>query len=201
VEITAKMVKELRERTGAGMMQCKDALKETGGDIEKAMDFLRKKGQAIAEKKASRTVKEGIIYSYIHHPGGKVGVMLELNCESDFVAKTDDFKALAKDIAMHIAAMAPAYVSREDVPEADVERERQILIDQAKEEGKPEQVIEKIVTGRIDKFFKENCLVEQEFVKDPDLTITDLLKNAIAKLGENMLVGRFIRFQVGEKFE
>jgi elongation factor Ts len=200
VSITATTVKELRDMTGAGFMQCKEALKESDGDLEKAAEYLRKKGETIAEKKASRQVKEGLIHSYIHPPG-KIGVMIELNCETDFVARNEDFQQLAKDLAMHIAASAPLYVDRESVPEADVEKEKRLIKEQALEEGKPEKVIDKIIGGRIDKFFKEHCLLEQEFVKDPDVTIQELLKANIAKLGENIILSRFVRYQVGEKFD
>lgn len=197
---TPTQVKELRERTGAGFMQCKEALLECGGDMDKAAEILRKKGQAIADKKALRQVKEGLITAYIHPPG-KLGVMLELNCETDFVARNEGFQELAKDLAMHIAAANPLYIRREEVPAGAIEKEREILKEQAKGEGKPEKVVEKIVEGRLDKYYQENCLLEQEWVRDPNVKIKDLLQQKIAIIGENIIVSRFQRFQVGEKFE
>ena len=194
VQITAKMVGELRESTGAGLMNCKKALVETNGDFEEAAALLRKKGEATAAKKAGRDASEGIIETYIHL-GGKVGVMVEVNCESDFVAKTDDFKALVRDIAMHIAAVNPACVSREDIDPAIVEAERKVAEGQA--EGKPERAIASIVEGKLNKFLAESCLLEQAFVKNPDQTIQELLTAMISKMGENMVVKRFARFQVG----
>jgi elongation factor Ts len=194
VQITAKMVGELRESTGAGLMNCKKALVETSGDFEAAAELLRKKGEATAAKKAGRDASEGIIETYIHL-GGKVGVMVELNCESDFVAKTDDFKQLVRDIAMHIAAANPVCVSREDIDPAIIESERKIAEGQA--EGKPEQAIAKIVEGKLNKFLAESCLLEQAYVKNPDQTVQQLLTEMIAKMGENMVVKRFARFQVG----
>ncbi len=194
-EISAKLVAELRSQTGAGLMDCKKALVESGGDAEKAVALLRKKGVATAAKKAGREASEGIIESYIHL-GGKVGVLVELKCETDFVAKNDDFKALARDIAMHVAAASPLYVSREDAPEDVVEKEREIAASQA--EGKPPQAIQKIVEGKLDKFFSTVCLLEQPFVKNPDQTVRDLLTESVSKLGENLVVGRFSRFQLGE---
>lgn len=198
--ITAGMVKELRERSGAGMMDCKKALTEMDGNIEKAIDYLREKGLAAAAKKAGRVAAEGTVESYIH-AGGKIGVMLELNCETDFVAKTDDFKALAKDIAMHIAASNPVCISREEVPVDSLNHEREILRAQALNEGKPEKIVEKMVEGRIEKYYKEVCLLEQPFVKDPDKTIKDLVTANIAKIGENITIRRFARFQLGEGIE
>lgn len=198
--ITAEMVKELRERSGAGMMDCKKALTETGGNIEKAIDYLREKGLAAAAKKASRVAAEGIVEAYIHM-GGKIGVLLELNCETDFVAKTEGFKALAKDIAMHIAASSPICIAREEVPEEKLEHEREILRAQALNEGKPAQIVDKMVTGRIEKYYKEVCLLEQPFVKDPDKTIKELVTTSIAKIGENISIRRFARFQLGEDIE
>lgn len=198
--ITAEMVKELRERSGAGMMDCKKALTETGGNIEKAIDYLREKGLAAAAKKASRVAAEGIVEAYIHM-GGKIGVLLELNCETDFVAKTEGFKALAKDIAMHIAASSPICIAREEVPEEKLEHEREILRAQALNEGKPAQIVDKMVTGRIEKYYKEVCLLEQPFVKDPDKTIKELVTTSIAKIGENISIRRFARFQLGEGIE
>lgn len=200
MEISAKQVKELREKTGAGIMDCKKALGETKGDFEAAVDYLREKGLAAAAKKAGRTAAEGLVSAYIH-AGGKVGVLLEVNCETDFVAKTDDFSELVKDIAMHVAAMNPLYVRREEVPAEVVEKEREIYTGQAQESGKPANVIEKIVDGKVEKFFKEVCLLEQPFVKDTDKTVEKLVIDAIAKLGENISVRRFSRFRVGEGIE
>lgn len=194
--ITAQMVKELRERTGAGMMECKKALEEAGGDMEKAAEILRKKGIAKAEKKASRSTKEGIIGAYIHM-GGKIGVLVEVNCETDFVARTDEFQNLVKDIAMQIAAMNPKYVSREDVPEEVIEKEKAIYREQALASGKPEHVVDRIVEGKLNKFFEEVCLLEQAFIKDDSKKVKDIITEAIAKLGENIRVARFARFQVG----
>ena len=196
--ISASTVKELREISGAGMMDCKKALIEASGDIEKAIDILRKTGMAKARKKSGRSAKEGIILPYIH-PGAKLGVLLEINCETDFVANTDDFKHLSKDIAMHIAASAPMSVSREEIPQETLEREKEIYADQARQSGKPENIIEKMTEGRIHKFYQENVLLEQTFVKDPDKTVADLITETVAKLGENILVSRFSRFQLGEK--
>lgn len=198
--ITPQMVKTLRERTQAGMMDCKRALQETGGDMEKAVDYLREKGLAAAAKRAGRTAADGLVEAYIH-PGGRVGVLVEVNCETDFVAKTDDFQGLVRDIAMHIAAMRPEYVRREDVPADVVEHERRVLVNAAREEGKPEQVIERIVTGRIEKFYSETCLLEQSFVKDSDKTVGQLVQERIATLGENISVRRFVRFERGEGIE
>jgi elongation factor Ts len=192
--ISAKMVGELRESTGAGLMDCKKALVETAGDFDKAVEILRKKGVASAAKKAGREAAEGLVESYIHL-GGKVGVMLELNCETDFVAKTDDFKQLAKDIAMHIAAVNPACVCREQIDPELIEKERKIAAMQA--EGKPANAVEKIVEGKLDKFLAESCLLEQSFVKSPDKTVKDIVTEAISRLGENIVVRRFARFQVG----
>ncbi len=196
-EITAAMVKELRERTGAGMMDCKKALAETGGDMQKAIDYLREKGLAAAAKKAGRVTTEGIVDAYIH-PGGKVGVLLEVNCETDFVARTDDFRLLVHDLAMQVAAAKPEYVRREDVPEDVISREKEILAAQAAGEGKPEKVLQKIVEGRLEKFFKETCLLEQPFIKNQDVTVQQLLNEHIARLGENITVRRFVRFELGE---
>lgn len=191
------MVKELRERTGVGFMDCKKALEESSGDSEKAIVLLREKGQAKAEKKAMRTAKEGLVHAYIHPPG-KVGVLLEINCESDFVARNSEFVELARDIAMHIAAMSPLCVRREELPENVVARERDIFRKQVLNEGKPERVLDRIVEGKLEKFFQESCLLEQVFVKNPDYTIEQLIKEKIAKLGENISVARFSRFRVGE---
>ncbi len=196
VEISAAMVKELREATGSGIMDCKRALAEAQGDMEKAIDFLRKKGLAKAAKRAGRSTSEGIIYSYIH-TGAKLGVLVEVNCESDFVAKTEDFQMFAKNIAMHIAAANPVGLNPEDVDPAVVEKEKEIFRAQMLEEGKPENIIDKIVEGKVDKFYKEVCLMSQQYVKDPQLTITDVLKETIGKIGENIQIKRFARFQIG----
>lgn len=198
--ITAEMVKELRERTGAGMMDCKKALTETKGDMEKAIDYLREKGLAAAAKKAGRITAEGIVESYIHG-GGRIGVLLEINCETDFVAKTDQFKALAKDICMQIAAANPSYVSRSDVPAEVINHEREVLRAQALNEGKPAHIVEKMIEGRLEKFYKEVCLLEQPFIKDPDKTVQQLINEQIAKIGENITVRRFTRYQLGEGIE
>ncbi len=195
--ISAQMVKELREKTGLGMMDCKKALQETDGDMDQAVEYLRKKGALKAAKREGRATSEGVISSYIHM-NAKIGVMAELNCESDFVAKTDDFAALAKDICMHIAASSPTWVTPEDVPSDVVEKEKEIYMTQAKEEGKPEKIWEKIAEGKLKKFYSENCLIEQPFIKDTDKTIDALLKETIAKLGENINVKRFARFEVGK---
>lgn len=199
-EITAALVKELRERTGAGMMDCKKALSATDGDLEKAIDFLREKGLAAAAKKAGRVAAEGLVEAYIHG-GGRIGVLVEVNCETDFVAKTDAFKELVKDIAMHIAATNPSYLKREEVPTAELEHEQAVLAEQARNEGKPEKIIEKMVAGRIEKYYKEVCLMEQPFVKDPDKTISDFITESIAKIGENISIRRFTRYQLGEGIE
>lgn len=199
-EITAALVKELRERTGAGMMDCKKALSATDGDLEKAIDFLREKGLAAAAKKAGRVAAEGLVEAYIHG-GGRIGVLVEVNCETDFVAKTDAFKELVKDLAMHIAATNPSYLKREEVPTAELEHEQAVLAEQARNEGKPEKIIEKMVAGRIEKYYKEVCLMEQPFVKDPDKTISDLITESIAKIGENISIRRFTRYQLGEGIE
>jgi elongation factor Ts len=200
MEISAAKVKELRERTGAGMMDCKKALTEAGGDMERAVELLREKGLASAAKKAGRVAAEGIIDAYIH-AGGRIGVLVEVNCETDFVAKNTDFREFVHDVAMHIAAANPQYVRREEVPAEVVEREREILKQQTLNEGKPEHIVDKIVEGRIDKFFKEVCLLEQPFVKDPDKTVDQLVKEKIAQIGENISIRRFSRFVVGEGIE
>jgi elongation factor Ts len=197
VEISAAMVKELRVATGSGIMDCKRVLAEAEGDYETAVDLLRKKGLAKAAKRAGRSTSEGLIYSYIH-TGSKLGVLVEVNCESDFVAKTDDFEAFVKNIAMHIAAANPAGLAAEDVDPAIIEKEREIYTAQMQEEGKPEKMIAKIVDGKIEKFYKEVCLMSQQYVKDPQKTITDVLKETIAKIGENIQIKRFVRFQIGE---
>jgi elongation factor Ts len=198
--VTAEMVKELRERTGAGMMDCKKALVATDGDIEKAIDELRTKGLASAAKKASRIASEGLVTSYIH-AGGRIGVLVEVNCETDFVGKTAEFKQLAYDIAMQIAASNPEYISREDVPEQVITHEKEVLSAQALEEGKPEKVIDKMVEGRLDKFYKERCLLEQQFIKDPDKTVQQLIHEHVAKIGENINVRRFVRYELGQGIE
>ena len=200
MEITASLVKELRERTGAGMMDCKKALVETSGNIDKAVDYLRKSGIAKAEKKGDRTAKEGLVFSYIHH-GGRLGVLVELNCETDFVAKTDGFSDLAHNIAMQIAATSPLSVSREDIDQKLLDKEKEIFTDQAKESGKPKEIIGKIVEGRVEKFYAESCLIEQQFIKDPDRKIGDLITDAVSTLGENIVINRFARFSVGESKE
>jgi elongation factor Ts len=197
VTITAAQVSELRKVTGAGLMDCKKALAETGGDQEKAVDYLRKKGLAAASKKAGRIASEGIVGSYIH-AGGKIGVLVEVNCETDFVAKNEGFQTFVKDIAMHIAAASPLYVRREEVPVELLEREKDIYRDKAKESGKPDAIIEKIVDGQINKFYADICLMEQSFVKDPDKTIQTYLNETIATIGENMSVRRFTKFVLGE---
>ena len=196
-EISAAMVKELRQATGSGIMDCKRVLAEAEGDMEKAIDLLRKKGLAKAAKRAGRTTSEGIIYSYIH-TGARLGVLLEVNCESDFVAKTEDFEAFAKNIAMHVAATNPAGLNPEDVDPALVEKEREIYRAQMIEEGKPENIIDKIVDGKVEKFYKDICLMSQQYVKDPQKTITEVLKETIGKIGENIQIKRFVRFQIGE---
>ena len=198
--ITAAMVKELRETTGAGMMDCKKALMHTEGDQEKAVDFLREKGLAAAAKKAGRVAAEGAVTSYIH-AGGKIGVLVEINCETDFVANTDEFQSFAREIAMQIAAANPTCVRREEVDTKELDHEREVLREQALQEGKPEKIVEKMVEGRIEKYYKEVCLMEQPFIKDPDQTITDLVKSKIAKIGENISIRRFVRYQLGEGIE
>ncbi len=196
-EITSDMIKELREKTLAGMLDCKKALVECGGDMEKAVEYLRKKGLSTAAKKSARSAKEGIVAAYIHN-NNKVGVLLELNCETDFVARNTEFQELAKDIAMQIAAASPQYVSSEDVPAEVIEKEKEIYREQMKDSGKPANVVEKIIEGKVKKFFTEVCLLDQEFIKDNKMSINDLIKNKIATLGENITVGRFERFQIGK---
>lgn len=196
MKITSQMVKELREKTNAGMMDCKKALGETEGDMEKAVDLLRQKGLAVAAKRADRATSEGVIEAYIHG-GGKLGVMIEVGCETDFVAKTDDFRDFAKDIAMHVAAVNPVSISREEVPQEFIDREKDIYTKQALDSGKPEQIVEKIVTGKIEKYLSEICLLEQKFVKDPDLSVQDKLNELIAKMGENISIKNIARFQIG----
>ncbi|MBI5326867.1 MAG: translation elongation factor Ts [Deltaproteobacteria bacterium] len=197
MEISANLVRDLREKTGAGIMDCKKALAEAKLDFEAAITYLREKGLASAAKRADKATSEGTVGFYIH-AGGKVGVMVEINCETDFVAKTEEFQSLAKDVAMHIAALNPLYVKREDVPQDVIDKERAIYKTQALLSGKPEKVIEKMVDGKIEKFFQEACLLEQSFVKNPDVMVKELLTATIAKLGENMSIRRFARFKVGE---
>lgn len=197
VDISAKLVKELREKTGAGMMDCKEALVASGADMAQAIDFLRKKGLATAQKRAGRATSEGTLAAYIHL-GGKLGVMVEVNSETDFVAKNDQFQEFAKNIAMHVAASNPLGIRPEDVPPEVVAKEREIYVAQAKETGKPDKVIEKIVEGKLKKFFEDNCLLQQRYVRNPDITVGDLLNELIAKIGENISIRRFVRFQVGE---
>lgn len=198
-KISASLIKDLREKTGAGMLDCRNALQETDGDLEKAVDLLREKGLSKAAKKSSRIAAEGLVESYVH--GGRIGVLVEVNSETDFVAKTDEFKDFVKDIAMQIAASSPKYVSREEVPEEIVNHEKEVLTQQAMNEGKPQNIAEKMVEGRIEKFYKEIVLLEQPFIKDPDKTIETLLKEKIAKIGENIKIRRFVRFEVGEGLE
>lgn len=197
--ISAQLIKELREKTGAGMMDCKKVLVETDGDIDKAIDLLREKGLASAEKKASRIASEGLVASYIH--SGRIGVLVEVNSETDFVAKTDEFKEFVKDIAMQVAASNPEYLCEEDVPQEAIDKEKEVLIQQAINEGKPQNIAEKMVEGRMHKFYERVCLLDQPFIKDPSLTVNDLLKNKIAKIGENIKIRRFVRYEVGEGLE
>jgi elongation factor Ts len=196
-EISAAMVKQLREKTGAGMMDCKSALSEVGGDMEKAIEFLRKKGLATAQKRAGRAMTEGTIQSYIHM-NAKLGVLVEVNCETDFVAKNDDFQGFAKNIAMHIAASNPLGIAPEDIPQEVIEKEKEIYRAQALDMGKPENVLDKIVDGKLKKFYQDNCLLNQSYVRNPDITIADLLNELIAKIGENISIKRFVRYQIGE---
>ncbi len=200
MEVTAALVKELRERTGAGMLDCKKMLIEANGDMDKAIDLLREKGLAAAAKKAGRIAAEGLVDSYIHM-GGKMGVLVEVNCETDFVANTDRFKALCHDIAMHIAAAKPEFLDKADVPTDNLEKEKEVLRAQALNEGKPEKIVERMVEGRIEKYYKEVCLMEQPFVKDPDKTIRDLISEATVAIGEKISVRRFVRFERGEGIE
>jgi elongation factor Ts len=198
--ISASMVRELRDKTSAGMMDCKKALEENGGDFEKSIDWLRKKGLSSAAKKAGRVASEGLVESYIHGEG-RIGVLLEVNCETDFVARTEGFREFVKNISLHIAATSPLSVSSEDVPAASIERERAVLTEKAKEQGKKEEMIAKIVDGQIKKWLAENCLLEQAYVKNPDLKIGDYLKETISKTGENIVIRRFVRFELGEGIE
>ncbi len=197
MEVSASAVKELRERTGAGMMDCKKALAETGGDLQKAVDFLRQKGLAAAAKKADRAATDGAVGAYVH-PGGKIGVLVEINCETDFVARTAEFQALLKDIAMQVAAANPRVVRREEVSADELEKEKAIYRKQALDTGKPEKVVEKIVEGKIGRFYSEVCLMEQSFIKDPDKNISGVINDAIARLGENIQIRRFARYHLGE---
>lgn len=196
MNITSQMVKELREKTNAGMMDCKKALTDTDGDMEKAVDLLRQKGLAVAAKRAGKETREGVIEAYIHG-GGKIGVMVEVACETDFVAKTDDFKAFARNIAMHVAAVNPLALSRDEVSAEVLQREKDIYINQALESGKPQQIAEKMVAGKMEKFLAEVCLLEQKYVKNPDLSVQDLLNELVAKMGENISIKKFARFQIG----
>ncbi len=197
MKITSQMVKELRDKTNAGMMDCKKALQENDADMEKAIDFLRQKGLAIAAKRADRSTSEGIVETYIH-AGGKLGVMVEVGCETDFVAKTDDFVTFAKDMAMHIAAASPVAMSREDIPADILQREKDIFTQQAIDSGKPANIAEKIVEGKLNKYYSEVCLIEQKFIKDPDVSIQDKLNELIAKMGENISIKRYSRMQIGQ---
>lgn len=199
MSISASLVKELRDRTGAGMLDCKNALVSTNGDVEKAIDLLREKGLASAAKKAGRIASEGLVDAYIH--GGRIGVLIEVNSETDFVAKTDEFKEFVKDMAMQVAAANPKYVSREEVPEAEIAHEREIQVNKVLNEGKPEHVAQKIVDGRMEKYFEEICLLDQNFIKDPSVKVRDLLNEKISKIGENLKIRRFVRFAVGEGLE
>jgi elongation factor Ts len=192
------LVKELREKTGAGILDCQKALTESGNDIEKAVEYLRQKGLAAAQKKAGRETNEGLIDAYIH-PGSRIGVILEVNCETDFVARNDEFKSFVKDLCLQIAASSPAYVKREDIPAAMIEKEKAIYLAQAKEMGKPEPAWAKIVEGKVEKFYQESCLLEQAFIKDPSVSIKDLLSQKIAKIGENISIRRFTRYQLGQE--
>ncbi len=198
--VTTQMIKELRARTGAGMMDCKKALEECGGDMDKAVAWLRQKGLAVAAKRAGRATSEGTVAAYIH-AGGKLGAMVEVNCETDFVAKTQEFKQFAHDIAMQIAAASPLCVQREDLSEEVIEKEKEIYRAQARESGKPEKIIEKIVEGKLEKFYKEVCLMEQDYIRDDSKTVDDLIKEAIARIGENIVVRRFARYQLGESLD
>jgi elongation factor Ts len=198
--IPAALVKDLREKTGAGMMDCKRALADAGGDFERAVEILREKGLAAAAKKSGRVAAEGVVDSYIHL-GGRIGVLVEVNCETDFVARTDEFREFVREVAMQVAAANPLYLSREDVPGDVIEKEKEILKNQALNEGKPARIIEKIVEGRVEKFYRENCLLEQAYIRDPDLTITDLLREKVARIGENISIRRYSRYEMGEGLE
>lgn len=197
MEVSASAVKDLREKTGAGMMDCKKALAETGGDVQKAIDHLRQKGLAAAAKKADRVAADGAVGAYVH-PGGKIGVLVEINCETDFVARTAEFQSLLKDIAMQVAAANPRYLRREEVPAAELDKEKEIYRQQALETGKPEKVVDKIVEGKLERFYSEACLLEQAFIKDPDKKVTDIVNESIGRLGENIQIRRFSRYHLGE---
>jgi len=197
MEVSASAVKDLREKTGAGMMDCKKALAETGGDVQKAIDYLRQKGLAAAAKKADRVAADGAVGAYVH-PGGKIGVLVEINCETDFVARTAEFQSLLKDVAMQVAAANPRYLRREEVPATELEKEKAIYRQQALEIGKPEKVVDKIVEGKIERFYSEACLLEQAFIKDPDKKVTDIVNESIGRLGENIQIRRFSRYHLGE---
>ena len=200
MSITSTMVKELRDKTGAGIMDCKEALKVSIGDFEKAIDYLRKKGMSAATKRSSKAAKDGVIASYIHM-GGRIGVLVEVNCETDFVAKTDDFQLLAKDLTMHVTAANPLYVKPEDIPSDIIEREKEIYRSQALAEKKPEKIWDKIIEGKLKKYYEDVCLLNQKFIKDTDITVEILLNNMIAKTGENIVIRRFVRFQLGEELK
>ncbi len=200
MEVTAAMVKELRRATGAGVLNCRKALESSAGDFERAVTYLREKGLAAAAKRMGRHASDGVMEAYVH-PGSRIAVLLELNCETDFVARTDDFKTLAHDLALHIAFAAPHYLTREDVLEKVIERERAIYRTQALEEGKPERIVDRIVEGRLEKFYRQVCLMEQPFVKDEDVPVRDLITDAIAKFGENVVLRRFVRYELGEGLE
>ena len=197
MEVSASAVKDLREKTGAGMMDCKKALAETGGDVQKAIDYLRQKGLAAAAKKADRVAADGAVGAYVH-PGGKIGVLVEINCETDFVARTAEFQSLLKDIAMQVAAANPRYLRREEVPATELDKEKAIYRQQALETGKPEKVVDKIVEGKLERFYSEACLLEQAFIKDPDKKVTDIVNESIGRLGENIQIRRFSRYHLGE---
>lgn len=200
MDITSAMVKDLRTKTGAGMMDCKEALTASAGDVEKAIEYLRKKGMSAATKRSSKAAKEGVVASYIHM-GGRIGVMVEVNCETDFVAKTEDFQAMAKDIAMHVAASNPLFLKPEEIPPEVMEREKEIYRSQAMAEKKPEKIWEKIIDGKLKKYYEEVCLLQQKFIKNTDITVETLVNNMIAKTGENIMVRRFARFQLGEEMK
>jgi elongation factor Ts len=197
MDVSASVVKELREKTGAGMMDCKKALAETAGDVQKAVDYLRQKGLAAATKKADRVAADGAVAAYVH-AGGKLGALVEINCETDFVARTTEFQALLKDIAMQVAAANPRYVRREEIPEAELDREKTIYRQQALESGKPEKIVDKIVEGKMERFYSEICLLEQSFIKDQDKKVSEIINDAIARLGENIQIRRFARYHLGE---
>lgn len=197
MEVSASAVKELREKTGAGMMDCKKALAETGGDVPKAIDYLRQKGLAAAAKKADRVASDGAVGAYVH-PGGKIGVLVEINCETDFVARTAEFQTLLKDIAMQVAAANPRFVRREEVPAPELDKEKEIYRQQALESGKPEKVVDKIIEGKVERFYSEACLLEQAFIKDPDKKVSDIVNESVGRLGENIQIRRFSRYHLGE---